>query len=498
MSLPPPPPSQPAPIVIPPPPQGSPQPFGSTQQFAGLNSPLPPPPPKPTAWTALPLFQGLSDDALHHFRAAMEVVAFPDGAEILRQGEPGDEMFVLEQGSIRITVRGDGNKVVFERTIQAPALFGEMALITKEPRTATVSAESEARCLRIKKSTVHELFAALPATAAFLTRLVGERLMEHKGIRKVGKYEVTGRLGSGGVATVFEARHPTLGTPVALKMLSHTLVFDPAFAACFQEEAKLVASLTHDNIVRVLDTEEAYGTKFIVMEKLTGDLLESLIDSGQVIDWQNVRRILREICEALAYSHAKGLIHRDIKPANVFLLTDGKVKLLDFGIASEAGGAEGGKVMGTPYYMSPEQIAGKKLDGRADLYSLGILAYELVTGYIPFDGETVEELFGHHKASPLPNPRDERPDLPDDLLEFIVRATAKDPDARFASCADAAAFLKAAAEVPVLDRFAMSALSVTYHASRKELVERVLAEAQKKLEGLAGVALFVAHRDATD
>jgi hypothetical protein len=463
-----------------------------------LSSPLPLAKPQaPKSWTELPLFQGLSADAMRHFRDAMEAVAYSDKAEILRQGEPGDEMFVLERGTVRITVRGEGGKVVFERTIQAPALFGEMALITKEPRTATVSAEETAHCLRIKKATVHELFTAYPATAAFLTRLVGERLMEHKGIRKVGKYEVSGRLGSGGVATVFEARHPTLGTPVALKMLSHTLVFDPAFADCFEVEAKLVAGLTHDNIVRVLDTEEAYGTKFIVMEKLTGDMLETLIESGQEIDWPNCRRILREISDALAYSHSHGLIHRDIKPANVFLLTDGKVKLLDFGIASELGGADGGgKVMGTPYYMSPEQIAGKKLDGRADLYSLGILAYELVTGYVPFDGDTVEELFEHHKRSPLPNPRDERPDLPDDLLEFIERATGKEPDDRFASCADAAAFLKAAAEVPMLEKFAMSALSVTYHGSRKELVERVLAEAQKKLEGLSGVALFLAHRDA--
>ncbi|MBM4342321.1 MAG: protein kinase [Deltaproteobacteria bacterium] len=474
--------------------------YSTTQQFAGLSSPIPPP-PAPKSWATLPLFAGLSEEAVEHFRDAMAPAEFLAGTAVLTQGEPGEDMFVLESGTMRIIVRNEKNVVVFERTISAPALFGEMALITREPRTASVVAEEDVRCLRIDKQTVQELFSRHPNTAVFLTRLVGERLMESKGIRKVGKYEVIGRLGSGGVATVFEARHPILGTPVALKMLSHALVFDTSFAEHFQHEARLVAQLSHDHIVRVLDTESAYGTHFIVMEKLTGDLLESLIDSGQPLDWPNCRRILREVCDALWYSHRQGLIHRDIKPANVFLLTDGKAKLLDFGIATNPGGGSagpGGKVMGTPYYMSPEQILGQPLDGRADLYSLGIMAYEMCCRELPFDGDTLQQLFARHINMPTPDPRWVEPELPDDLCEFIRRTTAKLPEDRFTNCNEAANFLKAAAEVPVLDRFAMSSLSVTYHASRRELVERVLAEAVAKLEGQSGVALFAAHRGAVE
>ncbi len=471
-------------------------PYAATQQFAGLGEPIPPSPAKP--WTSLPLFGGLTDDAVERFREAMVRVQFVPGQTIIEQGANGDEMYVLERGTIRITVRNDKGVVEFERTSVAPALFGEMALITHEPRTASITAEDDCTCLRINKLTVQELFSKHPTTAVFLTRLVGERLMESKGIRKVGKYEVIGRLGSGGVATVFEARHPILGTPVALKMLSHALVYDEAFAEHFRHEAQLVAALNHENIVRVLDTERAYGTHFIVMEKLTGDLLESIIDNGQPIDWPNVRRILREVCDALAYSHRQGLVHRDIKPANVFLLTDGKVKLLDFGIATNPGGSAGGKVMGTPYYMSPEQIVGAAVDGRSDLYSLGIMAYELCCRELPFDADNLQQLFAKHINAPLPDPVLTVPDLPEDLREFILRATQKEPDDRFASCAEAASFLKAAAEVPVLDRFAMSSLAVTYHGSRRELVERVLAEAQRQLAGVAGVALFVAHRGSLD
>ena len=476
--------------------------YASTQHFTDLaaSSIPPPPPPSSLGWTSLPLFSGMSDEARSQFRAAMEPVGFRQGETILGQGEPGDHMFVLEEGTVRVAVRNEKHVVVFERTIAAPAIFGEMALITKEPRTATITAEEDARCLRINKQAVTDLFSRHASTAVFLTRLVGERLMEQKGIRKVGKYEVTGRLGSGGVATVFEGRHPTLGIPVALKMLSHALVFDEGFAELFEHEAHLVAQLNHENIVRVLDTERAYGTQFIVMEKLTGDLLESLIDSGSPLDWPNVRRILREIAEALAYSHTHGLIHRDIKPANVFLITDGKVKLLDFGIAAQSGTADGapGKIIGTPYYMSPEQITNRELDGRADLYSLGILAYELVTRELPFDGDSLDELLGKHMRTPMPNPSLLVPDVPEDIVEFIRRTTMKRREDRFASCAEAARFLKAAAEVPVLDRFAMSTLSVTYHGSRSALVQQVLAEASRKLAAVTGVASFCAHREAQE
>lgn len=249
--------------------------YAATQQFAELftnHLPTIPPPPAARSWTTLPLFSGMSDDAKGQFRKAMESINFAAGQTMLKQGDTGDDMFVLENGSMRIIVRGSQNEIVFQRVISAPAIFGEMALITKEPRTASITAEDTALCLRITKQSVTELFKRDPNTATFLTRLVGERLMETSSIRKVGKYEITGRLGSGGVATVFEARHPTLGTPVALKMLSHALVFDESFASLFAEEARLVAQLTHENIVRVLDTEQAYGTQFIVMEKLTGDL----------------------------------------------------------------------------------------------------------------------------------------------------------------------------------------------------------------------------------
>ncbi len=477
-----------------------------TTQFEGLSQPdlsaevaevSAPTAAQAAGWQMLPLFAGMDDTARSQFRAAMKEALFQSGDEIIKQGDDGEEMFVLAEGTIRITVRSAEGKTVFERTSAAPAIFGEMSLITREPRSATVAAETRSLCLRIDKVAVKELFGRHPSTAVFLTRLVGERLMQVQGIRKVGKYAVIGRLGSGGVATVFEARHPTLGIPVALKMLSHALVFDAGFADHFAEEARLVAMLDHENIVRVLDTEQAYGTHFIVMEKLTGELLDELVQGDEPVSWENTRRILREICDALAYSHDYGFVHRDVKPENVFLRTDGRVKLMDFGIATRSGGSDGeGRVFGTPYYMSPEQIRGEDLDGRSDLYSLGILAYEMVTGTLPFDADTIEELFDLSMSMPTPDPRSERPDIPEDLVEFILRATEKQPGDRFATCHEAAAYLKAAAEMPMLDRFAMSSLSVTYHESMRDRVETVLRDAARRLAGVRGIVFFEAHRDA--
>jgi serine/threonine protein kinase len=285
---------------------------------------------------------------------------------------------------------------------------------------------------------------------------------------------------------------------VALKMLSHALVFDEGFADHFAEEARRTAQLAHDHIVQVMDTEQAYGTHFIVMEKLTGDLLEEAIYAGKPLDWKTTRRILIEALDALDYAHGEGFVHRDIKPENIFLRTDGKVKIMDFGIATQQGGLDGesDRIIGTPYYISPEQILSRQLDGRADLYSLGITAYEMCCQCVPFDAETVRGLFKKHLREAVPDPRIRSPDIPDDLREFILNACHKARGKRFASCGEARDFLKAAAEVPVLDVFAMSSLSVTYHTSRRKAVEQVMSQAVEELKSLSGVAFFEAHRAA--
>jgi len=238
------------------------------------------------------------------------------------------------------------------------------------------------------------------------------------------------------------------------------------------------------------------GTRFIVMEKLTGELLEVLIRRREELDWFLVRRILSEIASALAYSHERGLIHRDVKPANVFMTEDRRVKLLDFGIAVSVGvpTEQDGKVVGTPFYMSPEQILGLPLDGRADLYSLGVLAYELCTHELPFWGETVQAVFNLHLNQETPDPRLVEPDLPDDLAEFIRIATAKDPLRRFASCHEAASYLYRSMDESTSAPHEMSTLAMTYLPSRRGQVQQILNEAIAKLKRLRGVQTFASNQ----
>ena len=452
-------------------------------------------------WAGLDVFRAMNGPSIEELRAVMEPVRFAAGETIMEQGGTADAMYLLDEGRVRVDVRNANVDTHFERVLSAPALVGEMALITSTPRTGTVTAQTDVRALRVSKAAFDELVQKNPHIAAFLTRAVGERLMESQSIQHVGKYQVVGRLGAGAVATVFEAVHPGLGKNVALKMLSHALVYHPKFAKQFQEEAKIVAKLDHDNIVRVFDTEKAYGTHFIVMEKLNGVTLDDLIRAKTKLNWGAVRRILREIASALEYSHARGLLHRDIKPSNVFLTADDRrVKLLDFGIAvsQEASAHGGGSLMGTPYYMSPEQILGDKLDGRSDLYSLGILAYELVSHDVPFDAEDIEELLQKHLQAPTPDPRLKVPDLPDDLQEFILKATAKAPADRFTSCAEAAAFLQLASDLPVVHKIELSTVAISYHPSRRQMVAQALAELQRALHGQAGVTLLHAHQTSRE
>lgn len=449
------------------------------------------------SWMGLPVFLGLDADTLDRVVAALAPVSLQTADVLMQQGQDGSDMFVLEHGSLLLEVAGSDGSIAFTRTLSAPAVVGEMALITREPRTATVRAAEPCRLLRIDKPTFDHLCEENPATANFLTSLVGERLLENKGIRKVGKYEVLGRLGAGGVATVFEARHAELQTSVALKMLSHSLVYDPSFSEYFGREGRMVAQLTHDNIVRVVDTEEAYGTRFIVMEKLSGEPLADLIKRGDRLEWNLVRRVLIELCDALAYAHESGLLHRDVKSANVFLTENRRVKLLDFGIATQLGAPHEGdpqRVVGTPYYMSPEQIMGQALDERSDLYSLGIVAYELCAHELPYTSSSIQQLFDLHLRGSLPHPRDRDPDIPDDLVVFIQRSAHRDRNQRFANCRDAGDYLRLAADQTSPEPTEMSSMAVSYLPSRRAQVQMILERTADELRKLRGVQVVTANQ----
>jgi eukaryotic-like serine/threonine-protein kinase len=248
------------------------------------------------------------------------------------------------------------------------------------------------------------------------------------------RYEVGRLLGAGGMAEVFEGRDRLLARRVAIKVLQVQFARDPSFLIRFKREAQAAASLSHPNIVGVYDTGTEDGTHFIVMEYVDGRTLRDVIRTEGPLYPERAAEICADVCSALAAAHARGLIHRDIKPGNVMLTPEGKVKVMDFGIARATTSesiTQTAAVVGTAQYISPEQAQGQTVDYRSDLYSLGCCLYEMLTGTVPFTGATpVAIAYRHVREDPTP-PRMLNGDVPAPLEAICLKAMAKLPDNRY-------------------------------------------------------------------
>jgi predicted Ser/Thr protein kinase len=253
------------------------------------------------------------------------------------------------------------------------------------------------------------------------------------------RYEVGRLLGAGGMAEVFEGRDRLLARRVAIKVLQAQFARDPSFLIRFKREAQAAASLSHPNIVAVYDTGSEDGTHFIVMEYVDGRTLKEVIRAEGRLYPERAAEICQDVCNALVAAHARGLIHRDIKPGNVMLTPDGKVKVMDFGIARATTSetiTQTAAVVGTAQYISPEQAQGQTVDYRSDLYSLGCCLYEMLTGTVPFTGATpVAIAYRHVREDPTP-PRQLNPDIPAPLEAICLKAMAKLPDNRYQTAAE--------------------------------------------------------------
>src|SRR6266508_1382510 len=251
------------------------------------------------------------------------------------------------------------------------------------------------------------------------------------------RYEIKRGIARGGMAQVYLARDQLLDRPVAIKVLFPEFARDPSFVERFRREAQAAANLSHPNIVAIYDWGQERGTYFIVMEYIEGRSLRELIHADGPLPPAQAAEIGAEIAEALAFAHRSGVVHCDIKPGNVLITEAGRVKVTDFGIARATQGDTGealtqtGAVMGTATYFSPEQAQGLPVDGRSDVYSLGVVLYEMVTGAPPFTGESpVAVAYKHVREDPEP-PAARAPDLPPDLQHIILTAMAKDADSRY-------------------------------------------------------------------
>jgi serine/threonine-protein kinase len=254
-----------------------------------------------------------------------------------------------------------------------------------------------------------------------------------------GKCQLLRLLGKGGMGSVYLAEHLFLKRRVAIKILSRDLCAEPEEVGRFEREAVAAARLDHENIVRIHDVDEEGGRPYIVMEYVEGEDLDDLIRRRGPLPVRRTAEIVREVARALEHAHASGVVHRDIKPANVLLRKDGRVKITDFGLARQVGERElaaDGTVLGTPFYVSPEQAQGLPADGRSDIYSLGVTFYQALTKERPFEGRTPDSVVRKHLDRRRPSAKLRRPGLARSIELILQRMMAVRREDRYERASD--------------------------------------------------------------
>ncbi len=369
---------------------------------------------------------------------------YESGERLIRQGEPAGGLIVLVDGEVDVNLSDErGQQHVVCRNVRR-CVIGEIALLTGEPHSADVVATTPVRALVLAADDFPRVVQSFPTLAVgfadIITSRLGKRDVDALYDKVIGGYRVKRRLGYGGMAVVYEGEEIATGRRIALKMMRHPLAYDPRSVKRFRHEAAVIESLRHRNIVQVHQCIAAYNTFFIVMEYCDGPTLSRLINTFQPLTEEQVRPILGQLAAGLTYAHAQGVIHRDLKPANVMLQRDGVLRLSDFGLARSllSGGlTREGEIVGTPRYMPPEQLLGSHVDHRADIFSFGCIAFELLAGKPLFDQVDIMSLLQQQMYRRCPPSQmietarlKDSPPLNDNLRNLIDNSLAPDPNDR--------------------------------------------------------------------
>ncbi|NIN92146.1 protein kinase, partial [bacterium] len=255
-----------------------------------------------------------------------------------------------------------------------------------------------------------------------------------RGSSFAGRYEIIEELGKGGMGKVYRVFDKKIKEEVALKLIRPEIALDKNTIERFSNELKFARKLRHENVCQMFDLNEDEGTHYITMEYVPGEDLKSFISRAGTLGAGKAVFIAKQVCAGLVQAHKIGIVHRDLKPQNIMIDRDGNARIMDFGIARslEAKGlTESGVMIGTPQYMAPEQVEGIKADQRSDIYSLGIILYEMVTGKVPFEGSTPYSIAFKHKTEAPPNPKEFNAQIPRDLSQVILRCLEKERKKRY-------------------------------------------------------------------
>ncbi|MCP4348102.1 MAG: protein kinase [Desulfobacterales bacterium] len=353
------------------------------------------------------------------------------GNRFITQGEKEDAAYIIHSGSCLALVEKNGVQFPVSHH-KAGDIVGAESLLTGETRRTHVEAETDMKLWVLNKIQFDAVSKSEPELVTLLTEIVTSQFDSRRPVatRVIGNYVATDIIGRGGSSIVYKGVHKDFNLPVAIKMMRHNLAITPDFISNFLKEARIIARMNHENIVRVYDIEKLYRTVFIIAEHVDGISLKNLLNQKGTISPALAVSFLVQICSGLNYAHQQGIIHRDINPGNIFVLEGNRLKILDFGLACPPG-TEDLDLYGTLFYMAPEQIKGKLLDQRIDIYALGVIAYEMLTGRRPFPENDLRVLLKMRCTEEIPDPADIVPDLPESLRKFIIKACRLDPDKRY-------------------------------------------------------------------
>jgi serine/threonine protein kinase len=438
----------------------------------------------------IPLFDCISEEAKCPLLNSLTPKHLQVGERLILQGDEGDTFYIIQHGSCVVNLEKEGTIHPIARRREGD-IVGEMAILTGERRRAHVDAETDMKVWSISRGQFDGLCEGYPDLRNFLTELITRRFSAEKmtADRTVGKYVIHEIIGRGGYSVVYRGIHESLNMPVAIKMLNHDMAMEPDFSEKFQNEAKIIARLNHENIIKVYDIEDLYRTIFIIMEYLDGEPLDHSLEKMRRLPLSRVLDVLLQVGAGLAYAHEHGIVHQDIKPGNIFIQPDNRAIIVDFGLAVSPGTVDDLCWPGSVFYASPEQIEGEPVDERSDIYSLGITAFEMITGQRPFPGDNAAKAMQYHVNEDVPDPRTLIPDLPDELSNFVIHATRRDPAARYESVSQILHDLKPLAEKMGLESQShlrepgkMMSLFVFYHDHNQLALKRLVEDFNNELK----------------
>ena len=390
------------------------------------------------------ILQDLDVEVIEDIAARARIAEFSKDDVIVKAGDVGERLYFICDGKLEVQIPGPGGLIKRRVQVKKGDVIGEISLLVQSNYSADIVALTDATMLYLDRPCFQGLIEVHPDFAEVMSQLMTSRMAQNGGINKVGKYELRGKLGEGNMATVFNAWDPVLEREVAIKMLKYNLAYDDEFLRRFEREAKTIASLNHPNIINVFEIVDEFSTRFIVMEKLYGQDLSATLARIGAFDPVQARDILAQIASALHYAHShgeRGIVHRDIKPSNIVIDDYGNIKLTDFGIASPPRDKEA-SIEGTPSYLAPEIIQGAEFDGRADIYAMGVMAFHMLTGSLPFTAVTLAKMLQMQVNHKPPDIRRSCPNIDGEFARFIEGALCKEPEDRIADWHDIRNILK--------------------------------------------------------